>query len=55
MGAMLGVANFVIAATTGAYFEAPAGTNPLLNLWSLSVEEQFYLMFPATLAIGWLM
>lgn len=55
MGAMLGTANFAIAATTGGYFDAPAGTNPLLNLWSLSVEEQFYLLFPIALAIGWLL
>lgn len=54
LGAMLLSANFVIAATTGGYFDAPAATNPLLNTWSLSVEEQFYLAFPALLALGWL-
>ncbi len=53
LGAMLLVANFVIANTTGGYFDAPAETNPLLNTWSLSVEEQFYLVFPAVLAFGW--
>ena len=53
LGAMLIVANFVIASTTGGYFDAPAETNPLLNTWSLSVEEQFYLIFPALLALGW--
>ena len=55
LGAMLLGANVVIAATTGNYFDAPAETNPLLNMWSLSVEEQFYLVFPALLAIGWLL
>ena len=54
-GTILLVANFVIARTTGGYFDAPASTNPLLNTWSLSVEEQFYLAFPAVVAIGWLM
>ena len=55
LGAMLIVANFVIAATTGGYFDAPAEGNPLLNTWSLSVEEQFYLIFPALLALGWVL
>ena len=53
IGAMLFVANFVIARTTGGYFDAPAETNPLLNTWSLSVEEQFYFLFPVLLALGW--
>lgn len=52
VGAMLLTANFVIARTTGGYFDASAETNPLLNTWSLSVEEQFYLVFPALLALG---
>lgn len=53
IAAILSVANFVIAGTTGGYFDAPAETNPLLNTWSLSVEEQFYLVFPALIALGW--
>lgn len=53
VGAMLLCANVVIAATTGDYFDAPAESNPLLNTWSLSVEEQFYLAFPAVIAFGW--
>ena len=32
------------------YFEPNAHENPLLNLWSLSVEEQFYIFFPLLLA-----
>lgn len=55
IGAMLIVANAVIAATTGGYFDAAAELNPLLNTWSLSVEEQFYLIFPALLALGWVL
>lgn len=54
-GTMLLVANFVIARNTGGYFDAAADTNPLLNTWSLSVEEQFYLVFPAVVALGWLL
>jgi peptidoglycan/LPS O-acetylase OafA/YrhL len=33
----------------GGYFAGPAEIKPLLNLWSLSVEEQFYLLFPVTM------
>ena len=55
VGAMLLVANVVIAGTTGDYFSPAAESNPLLNVWSLSVEEQFYLVFPAVLILGWLL
>ena len=53
IGALLLSANIVIANTTGGYFDAPAAANPLLNTWSLSVEEQFYLIFPLLLFVGW--
>jgi peptidoglycan/LPS O-acetylase OafA/YrhL len=54
-GAILLAANFVISKTTGGYFGAAAEANPLLNTWSLSVEEQFYLIFPAVLVLGWVL
>ena len=31
------------------YFDALADQKPLLHLWSIAVEEQFYLLFPALL------
>jgi peptidoglycan/LPS O-acetylase OafA/YrhL len=55
LGAMFISANAVIASTTGGYFDAPAESNPLLHTWSLSVEEQFYLLFPTLLVIAWLL
>ena len=55
IGAMLLVANWVIAGATGGYFDAPAEANPLLHTWTLAVEEQFYLVFPAVLAAGWML
>jgi len=34
------------------YFDAPAATKPLLHLWSLGVEEQFYLAMPLLLIVA---
>lgn len=53
--AMVFSANFVIAYNTGSYFDVPAEHNPLLNLWSLSAEEQFYLIFPAIMVFAWVL
>lgn len=55
IGALFLVANVVIDRSTGDYFAAAADTNPLLHTWTLSVEEQFYLVFPALLLLGWLL
>jgi len=52
VAAVFSVANISIALTTGDYFDAPAELNPLLHTWSLSVEEQFYLVFPIALVVG---
>lgn len=35
------------------YFDTPALGKPLLHIWSLSVEEQFYLFYPLTLFGLW--
>jgi peptidoglycan/LPS O-acetylase OafA/YrhL len=37
--------HFISQATD--YFQQGAGTSPLQHFWSLAVEEQFYLIFPA--------
>ena len=35
------------------YFDSAAEQKPLLHLWSLGVEEQFYLVWPLLLALLW--
>lgn len=55
LGAMFLSANFVIARYSGGYFGPDAERNPLLNIWSLSVAKQFYLFFPARIAVGWML
>lgn len=35
------------------YFEAAAELKPLLHMWSLAVEEQYYLIFPLFLMLTW--
>lgn len=39
------LANFRLYRETG-YFDAGAETKPLMQLWSLAVEEQFYIVWP---------
>lgn len=51
IGAVFLVANIVITRTIGGYFSAEAEANPLLHTWTLSVEEQFYLVFPLLLIL----
>jgi len=35
------------------YFDAAAQSKPLLHLWSLGIEEQFYIMWPLLLVLFW--
>ncbi len=46
LASLLLSSNIIIAWKTGGYFDPDASRNPLLNTWSLGVEEQFYIFFP---------
>ncbi len=52
--AALFLANFHFEAVHTNYLVAQAPPSPLLNYWSLGVEEQFYIVYPTLiLLIGW--
>jgi peptidoglycan/LPS O-acetylase OafA/YrhL len=46
------LANFSLWGEAG-YFDTQAELKPLLHLWSLGIEEQFYLAWPLLLALLW--
>lgn len=46
------VSNFVLWGESG-YFDNAAETKPLLHLWSLAIEEQFYIFWPLLLGAVW--
>ncbi len=54
LGATYLSANIVIYHDSIQYFSPAAETNPLLHTWTLSVEEQVYLVFPSLLLGSWL-
>jgi peptidoglycan/LPS O-acetylase OafA/YrhL len=44
--------NFLLWQEAG-YFDASGETKPLLHLWSLGIEEQFYLAWPLIVYVAW--
>ena len=49
-GGVFFVENLILLHEAG-YFDAASQTKPLLHLWSLAIEEQFYLAFPGLLLV----
>lgn len=46
------ISNFIFWQESG-YFDSTSETKPLLHLWSLAIEEQFYLFWPLLMAFLW--
>jgi peptidoglycan/LPS O-acetylase OafA/YrhL len=53
MATSLFVANGYLYRSAPGYFSPGAEFNPMLHTWSLSVEEQFYFVFPLVLLLSW--
>ena len=51
--ALLYVANWHFLGESGDYFAADVDKSPFLHFWSLSIEEQYYFVFPALLLLLW--
>ena len=49
LAAVFYVANWFFIATSRSYFADAQGPSPLEHTWSLSIEEQFYLLWPVLL------
>ena len=54
IGGVSYVANFTLWLDSG-YFDALPELKPLLHLWSLAIEEQFYIIWPLVLFFYWLL
>jgi peptidoglycan/LPS O-acetylase OafA/YrhL len=50
--AVVGASNIALLYARFDYFSPDLSLNPFVQTWSLGVEEQFYLIFPALLMIG---
>jgi len=51
VAASAGFCTNLLANSDVGYFDGPRATKPLLHLWSLGVEEQFYIVFPTMLVV----
>lgn len=46
------LSNFALWKESG-YFDISSALKPLLHLWSLAIEEQFYIIWPVLMALVW--
>lgn len=53
LASLLSFANFYFWLHTGSYWGHQAAGSPYLHCWSLSVEEQFYLLYPLAVVLIW--
>ena len=51
-GGAVFISNFILWTESG-YFDNAAESKPMLHLWSLAIEEQFYIFWPLLLAFVW--
>ena len=51
VGGSVYINNIMLYRESGEYFNVASNAKPLLHLWSLGVEEQFYLIFPVFLYV----
>src|SRR3954451_15897369 len=48
-----GFASNLVLWNESGYFDVASESKPLLHLWSLGIEEQFYLLWPLLLTVAW--
>src|SRR6266704_2024164 len=52
LATLLYVANWRFAFTHLSYFEQFGDSSPLTHMWTLGIEEQYYLLWPLVLIVG---
>lgn len=53
MAASLGFVQNIVLLSEAGYFDNASELKPLLHLWSLSIEEQYYILYPMVIWVVW--